>query len=76
MFEAILGDFAKSAGAGENKRIGLQIDGAGWYGPESLTVPDGIRLVFQPSHSAVPKFRLLLRPWDSVAERIVVPFPC
>jgi hypothetical protein len=29
----------------------LQIDCAGWHGPENLAVPDGIRLVYQPSHS-------------------------
>ena len=51
MFELILADFAKSVGAGANKRIVLQIDNAGWHGPENLSVPDGIRLVFQPAHS-------------------------
>ena len=29
----------------------LQLDNAGWHGPENLVVPDGIRLVFQPAHS-------------------------
>src|SRR5262245_63436054 len=47
-FERVLADFAKSAGAGPNKRIVLQLDNAGWHGPENLTVPDGIRLVFRP----------------------------
>jgi len=51
MFELILADFAKSVGAGINKRIVLQLDNAGWHGPENLAVPDGIRLVFQPAHS-------------------------
>ncbi len=46
LFEGILLDFAKAAGAGANKRIVLQLDGAGWHGPENLTVPDGVRLVF------------------------------
>jgi hypothetical protein len=36
LFEAILLDFAKSAGAGANKRIVLQLDGAGWHRPENL----------------------------------------
>ena len=54
MFEAILADFVKSAGAGKNKRIVLQLDGAGWHGPENLVVPDGIRLVFQPAHTRMP----------------------
>ena len=38
-------------GAGDDKRIVLQLDNAGWHGPENLAVPDGIRLVFQPAHS-------------------------
>jgi hypothetical protein len=50
-FELVLADFAKSVGAGPNNRIVLQLDNAGWHGPENLTVPDGIRLVFQPAHS-------------------------
>jgi DDE superfamily endonuclease len=49
MFELILVDFAKSVGAGTDKRIVLQLDNAGWHGPNA--VPDGIRLVYQPAHS-------------------------
>ena len=51
MFERILDDFAKSVGAGAEKRVVLQLDNAGWHGPQNLTIPDGVRLVFQPSHS-------------------------
>jgi hypothetical protein len=50
-FELVLADFAKSVGAGRKRRIVLQLDNAGWHGPENLLVPDGIRLVFQPAHS-------------------------
>ena len=32
-------DFAKSVGAGPNKRMVLQLDNAGWHGPENLAVP-------------------------------------
>ncbi len=66
MFEAILADFAKSTGAGGNKRIVLQLDGAGWHGPENLTVPDGIRLVFQPAHS--PELQPAEHLWEFVDE--------
>lgn len=66
MFEAILADFAKSAGAGKNKRLVLQLDGAGWHGPENLTVPDGIRLVFQPAHS--PELQPAEHLWEFVDE--------
>jgi hypothetical protein len=40
MFELILADFAKNVGAGLTKRIVLQLDNAGWHGPENLKVPD------------------------------------
>jgi hypothetical protein len=66
LFEAILLDFAKSAGAGENKRIVLQLDQAGWHGPKNLAVPDGIHLVFQPSHS--PELQPAEHLWAFVDE--------
>jgi len=69
MFEAILLDFAKSAGAGKSKRIVLQLDCAGWHGPENLIVPDGIRLVFQPSHS--PELQPSEHLWEFVDEPLV-----
>ena len=66
MFEAILVDFAKSAGAGPNKRIVLQLDNAGWHGPQNLAAPDGIHLVFQPSHS--PEVQPAGHLWEFVDE--------
>ncbi len=69
MFEAILTDFAKSAGAGRNKRIVLQLDGAGWHGPENIALPDGIRLVFQPAHS--PELQPAEHLWEFVDEPLV-----
>lgn len=66
MFELILADFAKSIGAGANKRIVLQIDNAGWHGPENLAVPDGIRFVFQPAHS--PELQPAEHLWPFVDE--------
>lgn len=69
MFEAILVDFAKSAGAGSNKRVVLQLDHAGWHGPENLAVPDGIRLVFQPAHS--PELQPAEHLWEFVDEPLI-----
>jgi transposase len=66
MFEAILADFAASVGAGPNKRIVLQLDNAGWHGPQNLEVPDGIRLVFQPPHS--PELQPAEHLWPFVDE--------
>lgn len=69
LFEGILKDFAKSAGVGPKKRIILQIDGAGWHGPENIAVPDGIQLVFQPAHS--PERQPAEHLWEFVDDPIV-----
>jgi DDE superfamily endonuclease len=66
LFELSLADFANSVGAGKKKRIVLQIDQAGWHGPEKLVVPDGIRLVFQPAHS--PELQPAEHLWQYVDE--------
>jgi transposase len=66
MFELILADFAKSVGAGPRKRIVLQLDNAGWHGPQNLAMPDGIRPVFQPAHS--PELQPAEHLWAFVDE--------
>ena len=66
MFELMLADFAKSAGAGQTKRIVLQLDNAGWHGPQNLRVPDGLRLVFQPAHS--PELQPAEHLWEFLDE--------
>ena len=66
IFEAVLADFAKSIGVGKKKRAVVQLDNAGWHGPENLTVPDGVRLVFQPSHS--PELQPAEHLWSFVDE--------
>src|SRR5258708_5968502 len=68
MFELVLADFAKSVGAGPTKRIVLQLDNAGWHGPENLAVPDGIHLVFQPAHSL--ELQLAEHLWAFVSESL------
>jgi len=55
--------------AGKAKRIVLQIDGAGWHGPENIAIPDGIRLVFQPPHS--PELQPAEHLWEFVDEPLV-----
>jgi transposase len=66
MFEAVLADFAKSVGAGNKKRVVLQLDQAGWHGPENLATPEGVRLVYQPSHS--PELQPAEHLWQLVDE--------
>ena len=68
-FELVLADFAKSTGAGKDKRIIVQLDNAGWHTPENLAVPDGIRLVFQPAHS--PELQPAEHLWSFVDEPLV-----
>jgi transposase len=69
MFEAILADFAKSVGAGHSKRVILQLDNAGWHGPENLNVPDGIKFIFQPPHS--PELQPAEHLWEFLDEPLV-----
>lgn len=69
LFELVLADFAKSVGAGEEKRIVLQLDNAGWHGLETPAVPDGIRLVFQPPYS--PELQPAEHLWAFVDEPLV-----
>ena len=69
LFELVLADFAKTVGAGHDKRIVLQLDNAGWHGPRNLVVPDGIRLVFQPAYS--PELQPAEHLWAFVDEPLV-----
>ena len=60
MFEAVLANFAKSIDVGDEKRVVIQL------GPQNLSLPDGIRLVFQPSHS--PELQPAEHLWQFVDE--------
>jgi hypothetical protein len=51
-FAKLLNAFARTTGAGRDRRIVLQLDNAGWHGPENLAFPEGIRPVYQPPYSA------------------------
>ena len=50
-FQLVLEAFARSVGAGPDKRILLVLDGAGWHTSGTLSVPEGIELVFLPPYS-------------------------
>jgi hypothetical protein len=45
-FAKLLAAFARQTRAGRDRIIVLQLDNAGWQGPQNLPVPDGIRLVY------------------------------
>ena len=63
-----LGEFAKEAGAGENKRILLVLDQAGWHTSAEVEVPEGIHLEFLPTGS--PELRPAERLWPLTNEAI------
>lgn len=65
-FESLLAAFARQTGAGRDRIIILQLDNAGWHGPENLAVPDGMRLVFQPPYS--PELQPAEHLWPLVDE--------
>ena len=68
----LLESFARAtgagAGAGRDRIIVLQLDTAGWHGPENLAVPDGIRLVYQPAYS--PELQPAEHLWPLVDEAL------
>jgi transposase len=68
-FAKLLDAFARETGAGRDRIIVLQLDNAGWHGPENLPVPDGIRLVYQPPRS--PELQPAEHLWPLVDEPLV-----
>src|SRR5215211_4527864 len=68
-FAALLAAFARQTGAGRERHIVLVLDNAGWHGPEGLTVPDGISLVFLPPYG--PELQPAERLWPLVDEPLV-----
>lgn len=68
-FAELLKAFARETGAGRDRIIVLTLDNAGWHGPENLPVPDGIRLLYQPSYS--PELQPAEHLWPLVDEPLV-----
>jgi transposase len=65
-------EFAKEVGAGENKRVLLVVDKAGWHTGGEVEIPEGIHLEFLPSGS--PELQPAERLWpltnEAVANRV------
>ena len=53
---------------GKNKRILLAVDQAGWHTSDDLQIPQGLDLIFLPSHS--PELQPAERLWTLVDEPI------
>jgi hypothetical protein len=60
-FSLALAVFAQEQGIGPNKRIALVMDQAGWHKSSGLRVPQGLHLLFLPSHS--PELQPAERLW-------------
>jgi transposase len=72
LFSMALREFAKEVGAGEERRILLAVDRAGWHTGGEVEVPEGIQLEFLPSGS--PELQPAERLWpltnEAVANRL------
>jgi len=68
-FAELLKAFARTTSAGRERRIVLQLDNAGWHGPQNLTFPEGIRPVYQPAYS--PELQPAEHLWPLVDEPLV-----
>jgi transposase len=68
LFSMALEEFAKEVGAGENKRVLLVVDRAGWHTGKEVEVPEGIHLEFLSSGS--PELRPAERLWPLTNERV------
>ena len=60
-FSLALCAFAQEQGVGSKKRLLLVMDQAGWHKSAALTVPQGLHLLFLPSHS--PELQPAERLW-------------
>jgi transposase len=71
LFSLALREFAKEIGAGEEKRIMLVVDKAGWHTGHEVEIPEGVHLEFAPSGSPelMPAERLWPLTNESLANR-------
>ncbi len=68
MMSAMLESFATLTGAGAYKRIVLVVDQAGWHTSPKLIVPQGVHIVYLPSHT--PELQPTERLWPYMREAI------
>ncbi len=68
VFSMALGEFAKEVGAGEDKRILLVVDRAGWHTGGEIEIPEGIHLELLPPGS--PELQPAERLWPLTNEAI------
>jgi transposase len=68
LFSMALDEFAKGVGAGEEKRVILVVDQAGWHTGGEVEIPQGIHLEFLPSGS--PELQPAERLWALTNEAV------
>lgn len=68
LFNWVLDKFACELGLGFDKHILLVVDQAGWHTSKNLELPEGLHLIFLPSHS--PELQPAERLWTLVDEPI------
>ena len=72
LFSLALREFAEEVGAGQDKRIVLVVDQAGWHTSGEVALPEGIHLEFVPSGSPelMPAERLWPLSNEAIANRL------
>jgi len=72
LFSMALNEFAKEMGVGQDKRILLLVDKAGWHTGGEVEVPEGLHLEFLPSGSPelMPAERLWPLTNEALANRL------
>ncbi len=68
LFSMALNEFAKEVGVGEDKRVLLVVDQAGWHTGGEVELPEGIHLEFLPSGS--PELQPAERLWPLTNEGV------
>jgi transposase len=68
VMSVVLTEFARLVGVSASKQIVMVLDNAGWHTSAELKVPDGIHLVFLPSHT--PELQPAERVWPLVRESL------
>ena len=68
MMTAMLASFGEQAGVGPSKQIVLVLDQAGWHKSAKLLVPEGVHLLYLPSHT--PELQPAERLWPYAREAL------
>jgi hypothetical protein len=68
-WNVVLAEFATALGAGPCKQVIVVLDGAGWHTSKKVELPEGLHLVFLPSHS--PELQPAERLWSLTDEALV-----